>query len=182
MTPRRAVARVLAFVFITSIPTQASAQLLSLGPLQSILGSINTSSCTLPLLGSSPKLDTAVRRWARLGGSGTVRVIVSAQGGLLGTVKTIVSLLGVPLLDELTWINAIVLEVNGLTLSTLACSTAVASISRDPLVRAVEAASKAGIVVVAQPAILASTRRAANRGTAASRHRATPRRPLPSAR
>jgi subtilisin family serine protease len=108
--------------------------LLSLGPLQSLLGSINTSSCTLPLLGSSPKLDAAVQRWARLGGSGTVRVIVSAQAGLLGTVKTIVSLLGVPLLNELVGINAIVLDVDGPTLSTLACSTAVASISVDAVV------------------------------------------------
>jgi len=134
VTLRRALARVLVFVITASVPAQASAQLLSLGPLQSLLGSINTSSCTLPLLGSSPKLDAAVQRWARLGGSGTVRVIVSAQAGLLGTVKTIVSLLGVPLLNELVGINAIVLDVDGPTLSTLACSTAVASISVDAVV------------------------------------------------
>src|SRR5437773_9451002 len=117
MTSRRVRVRLLALVLSCAIPAKASAQLLQLP--QNVLATINTSSCTLPLLPTSPKLDAAVHRWARLGGSGTVRVIVSAQGGLLGTVKTIVAALSVPLLSELTGINAVVLEANGLTLSTV---------------------------------------------------------------
>src|SRR5262245_1103747 len=130
MTARRAILRVLPVVLATTIASNASAQLLS-------------TSCSLPLLSSSPKVDAAIQRWARLGGSGSVRVIVSAQGGLLGTVKTLLTLLGLPVLGDLPGVNAVVTQVNGLTLPALACSTAVADVSLDATVAVTGDASTA---------------------------------------
>ncbi len=121
---RRGVVRLLAFAIISSVPTHASAQLLP-SLLDPVLKAINITACSLPLLSKSPKVDGAVQRWAREGGSGNIRVIVSAQGGLLGLVKTILAALRLPLLGELPGINALVADVNALALSTLACSTAV---------------------------------------------------------
>ena len=125
MTPRcRALSRVIAIVAVCSIAANASAQLLSDLP-HPLLGTL-TTSCA-PLLSASSKLDTAVQRWARLGGQGTVRVIVSPPSGLLvATLKTQLATLGVPLQADLVRINALVVEVNGRALSALACSSGVA--------------------------------------------------------
>src|SRR5262245_59158246 len=82
---------------------------------------VDVSSGAIPLLASSSKVDAAVQRWAGLGASGSVRVIVSAQAGQLGIVKTLLTLLGLPLLGELPGINAVVVQVNALTLPALAC-------------------------------------------------------------
>jgi serine protease AprX len=112
-----------------SIASHASAQLLS-STLTQVVG------CTLSLAGlaSSSKLDTALQTWARDGGSGRVRVIVSVQSGLLDTVRTLLGTIGGTNLGTLTGINAIVAEVNASGLSALTCSTAVASISIDAVV------------------------------------------------
>jgi len=128
MTSRRVITRLLAALAISAITTNASAQLL---PLQPLLGTINTAACSLPLLATSTKVDAAVQRWARLGGTGQLRVIVSAQPGLLGTVEAVLAALNLPLLGELPGINAIVADVNSLALSTLTCSLAVSSVSVD---------------------------------------------------
>ena len=99
MISRRIVTCLLAFTVAGSITANASAQLLPSLPLQSILGTINTAPCTFPLLSTSSKVDGAVQRWAGLGGSGTIRLIVSAHGGLPGTVEAVVAALGLPVAD-----------------------------------------------------------------------------------
>jgi hypothetical protein len=96
----------LAIVFTMSCASTASAQLLP--SMQQVV------SCTTSRAGltTSPKLDAALQKWARDGGSGRGRIIVSAQGGLLGTVQTLLSTLGGTLFGNLPGIYAVVGEVN----------------------------------------------------------------------
>src|SRR5688572_8128650 len=104
----------LALIFTIFFSGTASAQLLT--PIvQQVVG------CTVSLtnLASSPKLDGALQSWARNGGSGRVRVIISAQGGLLGTVQSLVGTIGSTVLGNLPGINAVVADVNAPALRTL---------------------------------------------------------------
>jgi serine protease AprX len=112
----------------------ASAQLLS-SLVQPLVNTASSLSCSLPLLSTSPRLDAALQKWAREGGSGDRRVIASAEPGLLSVVRSLLGAIGGTPLADLTGINAVVAEVDAAGLSALACSTAVASISLDATVK-----------------------------------------------
>lgn len=124
---------ILASVLAFALARDASAQLLS-SVLQPVLDTVNTVTCALPVLSASPKLDAAVQKWAGDGGAGRLRVIVSAQAGLLGTVRNLLLSLGVTPLGDLTGINALIAEIDANALSNLACATSVSSISIDAVV------------------------------------------------
>lgn len=108
----------------------ASAQLLP-----SLLQPVVNTVCSLPLLSTSPKVDAAVQKWTRDGGIGQLRVIASAEPGLLGLVTNLLAAKGLEPLGELVGINAVVADVDVGALSALSCSTAVSSISLDAVVR-----------------------------------------------
>ena len=124
--PRRPVA--IAAALLALLTRDASAQLLP-----RLLQPLTNLTCTTPLV-SSPKLDAATRRWVQGGGAGSLRVIVSAEPGLLGTVDNLLSLAGA-LLGDLPGIDAAVGDVGPTTLTTLACAPSVSSISIDAMVK-----------------------------------------------
>lgn len=111
----------------------ASAQLVS-SLVQPIVNTVANVTCPLTALPTSPRLDAALQKWAREGGAGDRRVIASAEPGLLGVVRNLLAALGVAPLADLDGINALVANVDAAGLSTLACSTAVSSISLDAIV------------------------------------------------
>ena len=136
---RQGLAMVLA---CTLLGGDVSAQLLSrlLKPVKTIVQPVVTIvthlTCSVTQLLASPKLDSAVKNWASDAGPGTLRVIVTAEPGLLSTITTLVTTtLGLPLVRELPGINALVTEIDLDDLSILACDVSVSSISVDAIVR-----------------------------------------------
>jgi serine protease AprX len=125
--------RIVAFVgFIALLSPCLSAQLLTklLSPVEQ---AVDQLACSTPLA-TSPKLDTAVQRWVQSGGSGTLRVIISAEPGLLEAVESLLLSLGGSLLGELPGINAVIGNVTLSSLAALACASSVSSISLDAVV------------------------------------------------
>ena len=133
----------LALFFTIFISSTASAQLLP--PIvQQVVG------CTVSLtnLASSPKLDAALQSWARNGGSGRVRVIISPQGGLLATVQSLVGTIGGTVLGNFPGINAIGAEVNATSSPLLLSSPMLKRCAREnPLVGIGETLNSASVVV-----------------------------------
>ena len=124
------------FLLIGALDARAaSAQLLS--NLLSTGGTTSTlSACPVSSLATSSKVDAALRQWAVSGDTRPRQVIVSAAGGALGSVVTLVAGLGSTVLGTLPGINAAVARVDLPDLAALACALPVSSISLDAVVRA----------------------------------------------